>query len=256
MSANGAGCESWSATTSVTWSSYRKLLDDDGKARIALGEVERVDRERAVQAQGIAQAESIVSEWSGPPDVDAALDFYMGLVGLVQGKLSEASGAPELNAALHEVVTGIWFEVEPERDRLLAKFELRRPLVARLPNGEDVLPEFAEHRPSLPPTSLRGGAEHGVRVLLDPSGPRAELLRSQTDPFTFLYGPVWSTGGIPIPPLSVRIGDPDTGPDVRGDGAGASGSPHDHRAGDGRYRPGRPGRTHGGFSGAARPVRR
>src|SRR5437763_2591702 len=35
-------------------------------------------------------------------------------------------------------------------------------------------------------------------------------------------------------------GDPDTGPDVRGDGAGAGGSPRSHRAGDGQYRPGPP----------------
>src|SRR2546430_9339849 len=35
-------------------------------------------------------------------------------------------------------------------------------------------------------------------------------------------------------------GDPDTGPDVGGDGASAGGSPHSHRAGDGQYRPGPP----------------
>src|ERR671922_2154869 len=38
----------------------------------------------------------------------------------------------------------------------------------------------------------------------------------------------------------IWCGDPDTGPDVRGDGAGAGGSPHNHRAGDGQYRPGPP----------------
>ena len=38
----------------------------------------------------------------------------------------------------------------------------------------------------------------------------------------------------------IWCGDPDTGPDVRGDGAGAGGSPHSHRAGDGQYRPGPP----------------
>src|SRR2546421_1948364 len=35
-------------------------------------------------------------------------------------------------------------------------------------------------------------------------------------------------------------GDPDTGPDVGGDGASAGESPHSHRAGDGQYRPGPP----------------
>src|SRR4030081_292029 len=38
----------------------------------------------------------------------------------------------------------------------------------------------------------------------------------------------------------IWCGDPDTGPDVRGDGPGAGGSPHSHRAGDGQYRPGPP----------------
>src|SRR5205823_7902602 len=38
----------------------------------------------------------------------------------------------------------------------------------------------------------------------------------------------------------IWCGDPDTGPNVRGDGAGAGGSPHSHRAGDGQYRPGPP----------------
>src|SRR5918992_4106606 len=37
-----------------------------------------------------------------------------------------------------------------------------------------------------------------------------------------------------------RVPRVDTGPDVRGDGAGAGGSPHSHRAGDGQYRPGPP----------------
>jgi High-affinity nickel-transport protein len=41
-----------------------------------------------------------------------------------------------------------------------------------------------------------------------------------------------------------RAANPDTGPDVRGDGAGAGGSPHSHRAGDGQYRPGPPPRPH------------
>src|SRR5215211_2756803 len=38
----------------------------------------------------------------------------------------------------------------------------------------------------------------------------------------------------------IWCGDPDTGPDVRGDGAGAGGSARSHRAGDGHYRPGPP----------------
>jgi hypothetical protein len=51
-----------------------------------------LDREREQQAARIAEAEAIVSEWTAPPDVDAALDFYTGLLDLVQGKVRQARG--------------------------------------------------------------------------------------------------------------------------------------------------------------------
>jgi hypothetical protein len=44
---------------------------------------------------------------AGQPDLDAALDFYTGLVDLVRGKVTAATGAAELNAALATVLVGM-----------------------------------------------------------------------------------------------------------------------------------------------------
>jgi hypothetical protein len=67
---------------------YRKLVEEGATtARIAAEEVERIDRERALQEQAIREAEAILGEWSGPPDVDAVLDFHGELVDLVQGRI-------------------------------------------------------------------------------------------------------------------------------------------------------------------------
>jgi hypothetical protein len=114
---------------------YRKMVEaDDDLARYALEEVQRIDAEREAQSRVIAQAEAVVSEWTGPPDLDAALDFYRGLTDLVNGKVREARGAKELNDALHEVLAGIWASIHTgpiNAGRLQAAFELRVPA-----NGE------------------------------------------------------------------------------------------------------------------------
>jgi hypothetical protein len=67
-----------------------------------------------------------VSEWTGPPDPDAILEFNTELVAVIEGKARKAR-AEELNAALREVLAGIWVEFETDRDRLLAEFELKTP---------------------------------------------------------------------------------------------------------------------------------
>ena len=81
-------------------SAYRRLLAEGATtAYIALEEVERIDGEIAAQQQQITEgAEAVVSEWSGPRDVDAALDYYGELAELVQGRIEKAEGASELRA--------------------------------------------------------------------------------------------------------------------------------------------------------------
>jgi DNA invertase Pin-like site-specific DNA recombinase len=150
---------------------YERLVaEDDSKAYIAMETVERIDAERADQEHLIGQAEARLSEWSGPPDVDAALDFYSALVDHVQGRIRRAEGVRALHDALSTVVAGLWCEIEPERERLLVEFELvgvdHRD--DRLPGGVPILPE-CRHRPTLPPRYL---GDH-----MDP-----EVLRLDSDP--------------------------------------------------------------------------
>src|SRR4051794_11527949 len=110
---------------------YRKLVEaGDELARYALEEVQCIDRERDAQQKLIAEAEAIVSEWSGPPDLDAALDFYRELVDLVNDKVRKARGAEALNAALREVLAAIYVGIHTgplNAGRLQAGFELRVP---------------------------------------------------------------------------------------------------------------------------------
>jgi DNA invertase Pin-like site-specific DNA recombinase len=132
-------------------------MEDEGDrlARLALEAVESCDAATAEVTASIAEAEAVVSEWTGPPDMDAALDFYSELVDFVTGQVREARGTAELNRALSQVLTGLWAEVEPERDRLLVEFELhghdwRSDTTAA---GTPVAPMLA-HRPTLPPASM------------------------------------------------------------------------------------------------------
>lgn len=107
----------------------RTLTDEPELAATALRQVARIDRERDAQAQAIAEAEAVVGEWSGPPDFDAALDWYGGLVELVRGRVAAAQGVRELNTALSSVIASIAMELVD--GRLSATFRLH------IPEGEE-----------------------------------------------------------------------------------------------------------------------
>ncbi len=136
--------------------------EDDDFARHALEGLQRIEAECTACEQQIAKAEALISEWA-TPDLDAGLDFYNRLRDLVEGQVRQARGARELNSALHQVLEAIWFDLEPDRDRLLAEFELRgfRPTYV-LPDGKEVM--FDDRRPTLPPMSTRQAA------LVEPHG--------------------------------------------------------------------------------------
>jgi DNA invertase Pin-like site-specific DNA recombinase len=131
---------------------YRELLDEGAStARLALEQAEKIDAEVAEQQQAIRQAEVVVSEWTGPPDVDAALDYYTALLDHVAGRVRATENARELNAALSTIVAGLWCETETDRERLLVEFELVDEREYRLFfSGKPIPPEF-RRRPSLPP---------------------------------------------------------------------------------------------------------
>jgi hypothetical protein len=61
----------------------------------------------AARVVGASCCPAVVSEWDGPPDVDAALDFYGELVELVQGRIKQASGAADLNRVFGQVLAGL-----------------------------------------------------------------------------------------------------------------------------------------------------
>jgi DNA invertase Pin-like site-specific DNA recombinase len=135
---------------------YRDLVDNGSHvAYLALEEVERVDREREAQRQAITEAEAVISEWTGAPDTDAALDYYNAIVGVIEGKVRAAKGVKELNAALASVIAGVWLSVED--GTLHAEFQLR-PL-ADDPTGPNALAQIlsqdlAGRRMTLPSATL------------------------------------------------------------------------------------------------------
>jgi Recombinase zinc beta ribbon domain len=150
---------------------YRKQVEDGAStARIAAEEVERIDRDRALLDQAIREAEAVVEEHAGPPDVDAGLDFYNRLVDHVQGRIRKAEGARALNEALGMVVSGMWAEIEEDRERLLVEFELVGEFEHRLPGGVPILPEF-QRRPTLPPRFLDDRMDPEPLVKPTPSPP-------------------------------------------------------------------------------------
>jgi DNA invertase Pin-like site-specific DNA recombinase len=164
----------------------RQVAEGRSTAYIASEEVERIDRERDAQQQAITEAEAIIAEWSGPPDVDAALDYYGEIVDLVRGRIARAEGAEALNRALAQVLTGLWIGLDG--DELHADFELRITDEARTSsNGlRTVLAREAARRrvrlgeppgDSLPPFPLGG-------IPLTPE--LAAQLEQEDDPVAFL----------------------------------------------------------------------
>jgi hypothetical protein len=87
---------------------YRRLVaDGDRLARYALEEVERIDAQCDRQSQVVDEAEAVIEEWSGAPDMDQALEFYAKLVDLVRGRVSRAQGTHQVKAELATVIAGI-----------------------------------------------------------------------------------------------------------------------------------------------------
>lgn len=129
-------------------------LTEIGITSVGMEVVKRLDRARAAQEVRIAEAEAMLAEWSAPPDVNGALDFYNGLVDVIEGLVKHARGVLEMNEALSSVLAGLWCELDPDSDydRLLVQFAVRGPITEhRLLDGSRVLDEFVGDRLWLPP---------------------------------------------------------------------------------------------------------
>ncbi len=69
--------------------------------------IERIDAERRLLAEAIADAEARLTEWTATPTADAALDFYNRIVDVVAGRVAQADGIAEINAVLHDSLLGV-----------------------------------------------------------------------------------------------------------------------------------------------------
>jgi site-specific DNA recombinase len=159
-------------------------LESVGVTTIGMELVERMDARREAQRQRISEAEAVLAEWTAPADVNAGLDFYSGLVDLVQGRVSKAHGAKELHEALASVLAGLWCEIESERERLLVQFALREPRAVVLADGSPYLLAPPDGRQWLPPARIGFQPVEPLR----PHGIGQD--GSQTSPFTSVYRPM------------------------------------------------------------------
>ncbi|HET7047531.1 MAG TPA: hypothetical protein VFI54_04605, partial [Solirubrobacteraceae bacterium] len=94
---------------------YERLVGEgDPVARYALEPVARLDAEREAQQQRIADADAHLSEWTAKISADGVLDFYARIRDLVQGRVMQADGIVEINAALHDSLAGVWLSYDGE----------------------------------------------------------------------------------------------------------------------------------------------
>jgi hypothetical protein len=98
-------------------------LADIGVSKIGLEVIERIDAQRESLRGDIADAEAALGEWTGVLDSDAITAFYAGIVDLVHGRIAKANGVAEVNAALHDSLTGVWMRFDG--DTLHAEIRLR-----------------------------------------------------------------------------------------------------------------------------------
>jgi hypothetical protein len=103
---------------------YERLVsEDDPLARCALEPVARLDAERQAQEQRIADADAHLGEWTAKVSADGVLDFYARIRDLVKGRVAQAEGIAEINAALHDSLMGVWMSYDG--DALSAGIKVR-----------------------------------------------------------------------------------------------------------------------------------
>ncbi len=103
--------------------SYRdQVAEGRSTARLALEAVERLDAERAEQAQHLANAEAVAAEH----DTDQDVAHTEALVASFRERITNADSAPALNRALAASLAGLWAFASD--GHLHAEFELADPL--------------------------------------------------------------------------------------------------------------------------------
>jgi DNA invertase Pin-like site-specific DNA recombinase len=118
-------------------------LVEIGISDLGLEVIARIDRQREAVERDVRDAQARLDEWTAELDGDAVLAYYRGVVEVVEGRIAKAEGIAEINAALHESLTGIWLSFDGRS--LTAAIRLR-------PTGDDDIDQvLAEMFPTLEP---------------------------------------------------------------------------------------------------------
>ena len=112
-----------------------EIIEHGITSPVAFELIERIDQERESRRRDLEDAEAQLAEHKPTPDVDAALDYYNSLRDVIAGRIASAKSAHDLNAALHDVLGGMWMALEdpqwanpePGEKVLRAEFALRKP---------------------------------------------------------------------------------------------------------------------------------
>jgi hypothetical protein len=83
-------------------------LIDVGITDVGLEVIERIDQQRRNIGSDISDAEAQLAEWTASLSGDLVLDWYSGVVDVIQGRVAKAQGIAEINAALHDSLVGVW----------------------------------------------------------------------------------------------------------------------------------------------------
>jgi DNA invertase Pin-like site-specific DNA recombinase len=155
---------------------------------LAFEVIERIDQQREAVERDVRDAQARLDEWTAELDGDAVLAYYRGVVDVVEGRIAKAEGIGEINAALHESLTGIWLSFDGRE--LTAAIRLR-------PTGDDDIDQvLAEMFPTLEPEPW---------AIVDEAWSLADQARKPGGSHTTTWDFLQAATGIPIPPLSVAV---------------------------------------------------
>ena len=86
---------------------------DEELAGAALRQVGRVSSSTTTRRRALRRPRRENCEWTAEPDVNAALDYYNGIVDLIEGRIQKAQGAAALNVALRDLLASVSVDLVP-----------------------------------------------------------------------------------------------------------------------------------------------
>jgi DNA invertase Pin-like site-specific DNA recombinase len=89
----------------------KQLAASESLGRLALEAVQCADDDRDRQKRRLAETEAALAEWTARPDADLTLDAYRELYEFVTGRLSRATTAEDMHAALHSLLETVTMQI-------------------------------------------------------------------------------------------------------------------------------------------------